>query len=88
MGRGGFHGLATDHLDDVDFINIQPVIKASKTEAGWRERGGKEREEEGGTRTKENVERVYKSGARATRGVERYYSLLRVLLIRFKMPTR
>lgn len=32
MGRGGFHGLATDHLDDVDFINIQPVVKASETE--------------------------------------------------------
>lgn len=29
---GGFHGLATDHLDDVDFINIQPVIKASTVE--------------------------------------------------------
>lgn len=36
MGRGGFHGLATDHLDDVDFINIQPVIKTSKTEPGRR----------------------------------------------------
>lgn len=34
---GGFHGLATDHLDDVDFINIQPVIKAS---TGRREGGG------------------------------------------------
>lgn len=30
MGRGGFHGLATGHLDDVGFINIQPVIKASR----------------------------------------------------------
>lgn len=35
---GGFHGLATDHLDDVDFINIQPVIKASTVED--REEGG------------------------------------------------
>lgn len=32
MGRGGFHGLATDHLDDVDFINIQPVVKVRETE--------------------------------------------------------
>lgn len=42
---GGFHGLATDHLDDVDFINIQPVIKASTVEdreggVGRRGRGG------------------------------------------------
>lgn len=32
MGRGGFHGLATGHLDDVSFINIQPVIKATRIE--------------------------------------------------------
>lgn len=32
MGRGGFHGLATGHLDDVGFINIQPVIKATGIE--------------------------------------------------------
>lgn len=32
MGRGGFHGLATGHLDDVSFINIQPVIKAARIE--------------------------------------------------------
>lgn len=44
MGRGGFHGLATDHLDDVDFINIQPVIKASKTEAEKKESTGNRRE--------------------------------------------
>lgn len=32
MGRGGFHSLATGHLDDVGFINIQPVIKATRIE--------------------------------------------------------
>jgi len=32
VGRGGFHGLATGHLDDVSFINIQPVIKAARIE--------------------------------------------------------
>lgn len=32
MERGGFHGLATGHLDDVSFINIQPVIKAARIE--------------------------------------------------------
>lgn len=32
MGRGGVHGLTTGHLDDVGFINIQPVIKATGIE--------------------------------------------------------
>lgn len=42
MGRGGFHGLATGHLDDVSFINIQPVIKVARierSEEARRERG-------------------------------------------------
>lgn len=66
MGRGGFHGLATDYLDDVDFINIQPVVKASKTErvkaTGDRERWG------GNSRDGRRAERVYKS--RAAHGAE------------------
>jgi len=32
MGRGGVHGLATGHLDDVGFINIQPVVKTTGIE--------------------------------------------------------
>jgi len=49
MGRGGFHGLATGHLDDVSFINIQPVIKAARIERS--EEVEKERKE-GGNRRK------------------------------------
>lgn len=64
MGRGGFHGLATGHLDDVSFINIQPVIKAARIEGSeegvekGRNRGkiGRKIEEEdyigGGKKTK------------------------------------
>lgn len=47
MGRGGFHGLATGHLDDVSFINIQPVIKAARIE----------RSEESGKRKKQKEDR-------------------------------
>lgn len=46
MGRGGFHGLATGHLDDVGFINIQPVIKATWIE-GSEEKRKEERNSEG-----------------------------------------
>jgi len=43
MGRGGFHGLATGHLDDVSFINIQPVIKAARIDRSEEvEKGRKE----------------------------------------------
>lgn len=46
MGRGGFHGLATGHLDDVSFINIQPVIKAARIERSEElEKGRKQRED-------------------------------------------
>lgn len=50
MGRGGVHGLTTGHLDDVGFINIQPVIKATgieRSEEPERERKiAKKREQE------------------------------------------
>lgn len=48
MGRGGFHGLATGHLDDVSFINIQPVIKAARIERS--EGAGRERRRSGDRR--------------------------------------
>ena len=41
--RGGFHGLATGHLDDVSFINIQPVIKAAWIERSEEVEKGKNR---------------------------------------------
>lgn len=82
MGRGGFHGLATDHLDDVDFINIQPVVKTCKTERGLRRLG---RRRETGVEWAREAARVYKSRA-ARRGVGRYYALPRFLVIRFKTP--
>lgn len=83
---GGFHGLATDHLDDVDFINIQPVIKASTVEDReggggwwlvWRRSGIPEpREEE-----EKKWETVYKSGASSTvSGVGALLSALAVFL--------
>lgn len=43
MGRGGFHGLATGHLDDVSFINIQPVIKTAWIERSEEVEKGKNR---------------------------------------------
>jgi len=49
MGRGGFHGLATGHLDDVSFINIQPVIKAARIERSEEVEKGRK---EGGNRRK------------------------------------
>lgn len=45
---GGFHGLATGHLDDVSFINIQPVIKAARMERSEEIEKGRNTEEEDG----------------------------------------
>lgn len=47
MGRGGFHGLATGHLDDVSFINIQPVIKAARIERSEEVKKGRNRRKMG-----------------------------------------
>lgn len=51
MGRGGVHGLTTGHLDDVGFINIQPVIKATGIERREKPERGEEiaKEREAGT---------------------------------------
>jgi len=59
MGRGGVHGLATGHLDDVGFINIQPVVKATGIErsegleSGRDSQRKREREREKGGTVKE-----------------------------------
>lgn len=47
MGRSGFHGLATGHLDDVSFINIQPVIKAARKERSEEVEKGRNRRKMG-----------------------------------------
>lgn len=57
MGRGGFHGLATGHLDDVSFINIQPVIKAARIERSEEVEKGRNRRKIGGREKKRGREK-------------------------------
>jgi len=47
MGRSGVHGLATGHLDDVGFINIQPVVKAMGIERSKGPGSGRDSQKDG-----------------------------------------